>query len=762
MTSPPRIWIDYRPVRIGWVATDRDIAQLVTAAAINSCLWGGRHNCIIPTHDIKLAKQLVTCFAVDILIPIKHSAEAQTFVESFPELQHDRWRKSIFQRRHCEFADIRHALRRIVANQDKQTETQIALPEWDSSDALDPLFHLQIGRYPTPNVDIPDYMSGVKNAFAVDDIQIGPTDALPPILLERIGPLALTTYNLTNANSYNGWRGPGVILGSIDNFDELTAFWNLRAAGMKLIFYDQNKGDRLRNFANEFLSRLRRPRIGPPRDVTFWTFRPVQSNENWKPDLDLSDLSYSLADGRGDTIWNGLNISPAAPRFSAWHQDVVPSYYEKGGKASASFSLTERPFRDDDIQALDQKFAVVVDATQYGERDAQFTFETPHIPKLNEFYGRHFYHDYDAARSEKGHFDKGAVAILTSISTQRLEVSAFHVFDWINAFFSLCGIHIQRSEAGLRCSRLISQLAGLQGCRVLKIRGVRRLLRKYGVDDHFTRAASIAAIRDVDPMTGTAGFDAFDRLFIEYREAERLTPDAVLKYLLERRVVRPGLVFTCPNCQLVSWIHLDDVKSRSTCDYCDHVYDVTNQLKDRDWRYRRSGIFGRDDDQLGGVPVALTLQQLGSTLHDSLAMYSTSLNFLPAGANIEKCESDFLGVVIGRTNGQSRVQIVIGESKTEGQFDESDVRKLRKLADAIPSDLAETFILFSKTGVFNETEVLLAKSLNSKRQARVILWTREELEPFYVYDRSKDRLGDQWHASTLDDMARITNSLFFK
>jgi hypothetical protein len=91
---------------------------------------------------------------------------------------------------------------------------------------------------------------------------------------------------------------------------------------------------------------------------------------------------------------------------------------------------------------------------------------------------------------------------------------------------------------------------------------------------------------------------AFKTLHIEYREKGDLKPDDVLRYLLERRVFRAGLEFTCPNCQLPSWIHLDDVKTNSICAYCDHHYDVTPQLRDRDWRYRRSGIFGRDDHQL--------------------------------------------------------------------------------------------------------------------------------------------------------------------
>ena len=51
------------------------------------------------------------------------------------------------------------------------------------------------------------------------------------------------------------------------------------------------------------------------------------------------------------------------------------------------------------------------------------------------------------------------------------------------------------------------------------IRGVRKLLRKYSVDENFTRSGAIEAMRDVDPNTGAVGFDAFKGLHIERRRA---------------------------------------------------------------------------------------------------------------------------------------------------------------------------------------------------------------------------------------------------
>jgi hypothetical protein len=625
MFSPPRIWLDYRPVRIGWVISGQGVAQLGTAAMWNACLWGGQHNCIIPAHDTALADSLVGCFGVDVLLPVEADEATAAYIDRFPHLRHHRWHNSIFQRRGCEFADIQHPLRRIVAHQDNDTRSRLRIPVWEDGDPLHAMLTLLFGRYPAANADIADYKGGVQNAFGPRGIPITPTDDIPFSLLEIVSPLGLTAYDLTRKRGQRGWLGPGVVLGSVSDFDALAMFWNLRAAGAQLIFYDQAHGARLRNFANAYLAKLRDPSLGESARVHIWMRRDRPLDDSWRPDLELGDLPISLSDGRGDTLWSGMNIEPSLPHFSVWHRDVVPSYAETEGKANASFALPDRPFNDEDVRALNQKFTVVADASQFGGPDSEWTFETPFVPRLNEFYGRNFYHVYDAARSQLGHLDRGAVGIITAISTQRLNVSAFRVFDWMKAFFLLCRLDITRSEPGLRCSRLIAQLGSLQDCRVLKIRGVRALLRKYSVDQSFTRSGAIEAIRDVDPASNAVGSDAFKNLYIEFREQGDLKPDDVLRYLLERRVFRVGLEFTCPNCRLPSWIHLDDVKTRSTCGYCDYVYDVTPQLKDRDWRYRRSGIFGREDEQLGGVPVALTLQQLASSLHERFTMYSTAL-----------------------------------------------------------------------------------------------------------------------------------------
>jgi hypothetical protein len=96
MPNAPRVWLEYRPVRVGWVIPDRDIAGLATAASWSTCLWGGRFNPIIPIHDPTLAEQLVKTFAVDLLIPIDATDATRRFIERFRYLGHHRWREPIF------------------------------------------------------------------------------------------------------------------------------------------------------------------------------------------------------------------------------------------------------------------------------------------------------------------------------------------------------------------------------------------------------------------------------------------------------------------------------------------------------------------------------------------------------------------------------------------------------------------------------------------------------------------------------------------
>src|SRR5262249_6315272 len=156
----------------------------------------------------------------------------------------------------------------------------------------------------------------------------------------------------------------------------LAFLWNLRAAGAPTCFFDEAHAARLKSFANAFLEMVRTRSPRKPSPVNFWS--RADFSRDWKTELDVRDIQPELCNATGEALWNGLNIEPNRPQFSIWHRDVVPSYSEAAGKPQASFVLPDRPFNDDDVQSLNQKYVVVVDASQYGlSPNANHTFETP-------------------------------------------------------------------------------------------------------------------------------------------------------------------------------------------------------------------------------------------------------------------------------------------------------------------------------------------------------------------------------------------------
>jgi hypothetical protein len=121
---------------------------------------------------------------------------------------------------------------------------------------------------------------------------------------------------------------------------------------------------------------------------------------------------------------------------------------------------------------------------------------------------------FDHVRSETGSFGAGAVGVVAEISRQRLEIRAFRVHDWLRSFFELAGISIERSEPGLRASRLIQQLGGLRASHVLKVRGARELIQKFGPDQSFTRGQAEKCIGNFDESSKRMHFEEFERLYI--------------------------------------------------------------------------------------------------------------------------------------------------------------------------------------------------------------------------------------------------------
>lgn len=268
----------------------------------------------------------------------------------------------------------------------------------ECSSSLGALFTALVGRYPNPDDATINYPEGIRGSAELTDNVIAQDGELPAEVIGSITPLGLTANGIvwrTNISS-SSWLSPEIVLGDGTNFDDLVLFWNLRAAGAELWFYDQANRKRLRASVDAFVAAMRASPPGPWKRFNVWS-----RSEQWNCDLDLEGLNAFQCRG-WSLAWNGLNVIPIQPRFSFWRRDVVPAYNDSSEGAVASFGLPDQPFDFEDPTAFGQRFVATVDANQFGPASEDQTFNALCISRLNDFYARNSYSQFEGFERNQG------------------------------------------------------------------------------------------------------------------------------------------------------------------------------------------------------------------------------------------------------------------------------------------------------------------------------------------------------------------------
>jgi hypothetical protein len=190
------------------------------------------------------------------------------------------------------------------------------------------------------------------------------------------------------------------------------------------------------------------------------------------------------------------------------------------------------------------------------------------------------------------------------------------------------------------------------------------------------------------------------------------------------------------------------------------------QLRGRgDWNFRRSGIFGKDDHQEGGIPVILTLRQLsesiiGISMQPSIFMTAMNLSPLSPETTTLSCETDFVFV---NASNHGPLNLVIGECKSKGGgVTDNDLGNLSAIASAVDPTELKVFILLAKTGDFTAEEIARCKKSAASLPNRLILLSQRELDaPHFTYEWAAREFEVGSTAVTLEDMAAHTEDIFF-
>lgn len=760
-----RVDICYRPLRIAWAIGEGDLESFRRVAQYSHALWGGRYNPIVIVDREDEAGRLIDLFRADIVLPIGESDTVKDFPKKYPHLINPFFYDSVFMKGSKDYrpwSNVLDVYNAIIYLKDKPKwkeikDRGIRLFSWQKDDPLTDVFLSQLGCYPPADEVGTDYRELYLESSGGIELTIKSTEPIPKDTINYLGISNLSRYGLKRHYSvYTRRDSPGFFVGSASNFNDLVCHWNLRACDIPLWFVDLEYIDRYvdlipawEKMMQEIVANYRHEW---DRHLGVWTLR-TDLDEACKPFGGTHFMRHHVS----DATWNRLNVQ--APTMSLGEVSVLGVMGNENGKPKVSFPLTDKPFCGDTWfhqQHLIASLSFI--GGLYG--DEQHTFDIPYLPELNEFYARTMHFQYDKVRVEPGR-----IGLVIDAADKDGFLYALRVDALMEKVFGMAGYDSKLSPAGLLMRQLIAQLGGLQGARVFKIPGVRRLLKTHGPSGSLLKKEALALIGGKDPDNPNAEFGHHKNLHIEPRpRGAELTPPSVFGYLVEKGLYRVGADLLCPACGLKSWVPMDSLMHQIKCDLCGHDYDAIRQLVDNDkWHYRRSGVFGVEKNALGAVPVTLTLQQLDTAFHGGINgnMYSPSLELSPKGGTTGiSCEVDFVWIV-PRAYPHKTV-VILGECKDKGPITDGDIDNLKRIADALPRKRFKTFVILSQITPFTVEQAQQAKTLNDNYRQRVILLTSRELEPYHIYERVESEPGVDAYANTPEDMVNVTAQLYFK
>jgi hypothetical protein len=750
--------VKHRPVRIGFVVRVGEAIDLERVSSFCALFWGGMHDPIIPvaSADDASADALVGAFQVDVLFNVAVNDATTGFIARYPTLRHPRlhardlvhrdWRS---KKHVAAYLDVLNAIDKYWEQDFKHaaagTDSGCRLVTWDEADPLSLAFRLGFGAYDSGLNLMHNFEEAFINGLRATKVAIAPDAAVPADLARKTTPMRLTGADLRGSGgSFRTWTG-GLYFGTAGDVADLTTFWNIRAGGAAIEFVCLKALERLKPLARAHLDALdalpqRHPNI---EDHIAVFFRKEQDAVlAAMKDLPVKKrlLLCEVRGGAGD-------VSAAEPAMFHFDWGFALGLIDRDdGAYAVTLSLPEKRFlHPARLTQREQQLAVSVEA--HGDFGyPEHTLQPPFRQGLNEFYGRQIQLGPWSVRSEPG-----GIAVFTGLDEKTVHLRPIKHAAVVEALFEEAGLGIEPSQGGRLADRLLEALGGYESTRVFKIRGVRNLIQGHGSQDAVGRGDATGAIWN------GGQFKDHERLYIEARETKALTADTTFDYLLKHNFYRAGLEFKCDSCGLTSWLSLRQVDDHWICEYCGHSNTTSLHVRNRgDWRFRKSGLLAKDNNQEGAIPVLMTLLALGRVVDSDRLLRLTSVNVTKG---IPSCEIDFVAL----HHRGDEISCGIGEAKAAGgSIDAQDIENLKRAADALRKAGIAPYLIFAKTAdTFRPEEGALFKAASGEG-FDVILLTNRELEPYRPYaDGPRDDKLFEPYASSFAHMATNTAARYF-
>jgi len=748
--------IRLRPIRFAFLVRPNDKKRTLEIFRINTCLWGGKFNPIIPFfkripfwweregYKFENAKQIINgyldFFEPDFIVEAeKGLADGLGFDServlqltdlleregerdwdkiglSVLDLYRDLYTKEFqFVRRHKHNIILVNAKEGSFENfvacnfGDFPTQKQLKYFERNYKNVFDP-------------VSITLYSAALSKIY-----KAGYTSAL------RISHAKLKIY-------YHEHQGPTLFILNAHEPKDLIDFWNLRAVHRNVVAVPVQWIEELSSFCKKFILDNYLPLPGNPNEVMI---HPISmfSRSISENDIDEIYKNYLRVDKEGANmlqtwyppIWREppeIMVRTMRPTLEAETKRIDIPVSE--GKQEICFEPISPEFASEYGNRL--RWANVVRLRDWIGRDQIATvfpcnYKNPSFPKFSlgrkllipKTEGLVIFPEYRNV-SERWALTDGTTAI--------------------NTWFNLNKIKAVVSDAGRATQQIIHTLGGFWEVRALANKGIVKLLNEMSRK----------------PVTKSAHYKEFQNK-IHDAVSKDIWRNKTFETLVKHKAVELGLELKCKNCGRWSWYSIKQLDYSLICDFCLKPFDfpITSpgHSEHSRWAYRVIGPFALPDYARGGYVASLAIRffadVIGGMGRSEVSWSSGQELTLPCG---KKSEADFiLWYQRKKTFGNDYpTEIVFGEAKSfsKDTFKHEDVAKMKLLAESFPGSIL-VFATMKEATELSQEEITRIRKLaewgreynRERKQSRapVIMLTGTELFAAYSLNNTWKEMG---------------------
>jgi len=691
MTASVRI----RPIRFGFVVDPGDLPTLRKVFQVNTVLWGGVYNFIIPAFRRVPARYrerygknasaktmvngLVDAFQPDFLVETKHGAAAGLVFDGNRIISMEQL-TSRDDRGRCAFgidvrslcADLYRDTYRFV----QRHPLKVVVPH-PTVRRYDMLFAAAFGEFPSEG-PLADCLGHYSGAFDAKDETISPKDIHSLFSPEYLYPLRIGRHELETSRS--GWA-PDPMLFFMDERSpyDLIEYWNLRAIGWRIAPLPVSLSNDLKSFCEKFISDAHKPYPPPSNAFHMASFLCSRSFE--------IDRLQSFVGSLKRSIDSQVSIDPRVPRL-----------WEEWGRSAdhAEPQVVTHQSKPVDAHVLGSGFHIrtalpkfITDFEPFGAGEHACANVLESVPGGAEVIP---WQTADMRALSDGLGDRtvwlGREGIVTTAGEYRKSrfLRAPSPINVFSSFMQAHALKMELSSAGRVCEQVITALGGLHGIGLVASEDLLRLLDRLAHGDlelEISDDEDVATTPKRRVRSESVPYSKIQEVLGRTHAGDGRTARGYLDMLLRSKVLTLGLKLPCPHCTQRSWYSLEDLASNLQCRRCLGEFPFPSTKPPRDaWEYRVFGPFAVENFAEGSYCVAATLRFLSEEVASSCS-WIPSFNLTGSGA--KAAEADF-GMFL-RQNVFSHVRgplLVLGECKTFGVFEKRDFRRARNLARLFP------------------------------------------------------------------------------